>query len=112
MPLDAQYFDDSSITWAPEPGRAVVLARFDLPPQYCGVLLYFAQFTDQYGRDPACAATPGLLWTLQVNQRPLYPYLDLEHIVNPWGYGSYQVGLRLDDSARLELVVRRAAGSS
>lgn len=110
IPLDARYFDESGVTDAPEPGREVVLARFDLPPQYCGVLEYFSQFTDAFARDCSQIATPGLTWTLRVNQRALYPYLQFDRMLNPWGYGSFQVSLRLDDSATVDFVVRRSAG--
>ena len=50
-----------------------------------------AQFTDEHAGDPAKIATPGLLWMILVNNRPLYPYPNLDRIVNPWGYGSFQV---------------------
>jgi hypothetical protein len=111
MPADAKYFDESAVAAAPLPGRSVVLVHFELPPQYCGVLEYFSQYTDQYGRSCENIETSGLTWTLRVNQRPLYPYIDLKHIVNPWGYGSFQVALRLDESARLDLVVTGTQGS-
>lgn len=106
MPLDARPFDASSVQPAPAEGQALVLARFELPPQYCGLLEYFAQFTDQHGASPANVLTHGVRWTLRVNQRPLEPYRDLDHVVNPWGFGCYPVRLRLDDAATLELVVR------
>ena len=50
IPLDSQYFDESRISEPPGVGSEVVLARFQLPPQYCGVLEYFAQFTDAQAR--------------------------------------------------------------
>ena len=50
-PVDSQYFDESSVVLAPVVGETVTLAEFELPPQYCGVLEYFAQFTDEYARD-------------------------------------------------------------
>lgn len=105
--LDSEYFDDSSVRPAPKVGEIVSLARFELPPQYCGVLEYFSQFTDEHANDRTKIETPGLLWMLVVNNRPLYPYLNLDRIVNPWGYGSFQVSIRLDDSATVEFVVRR-----
>jgi hypothetical protein len=83
------------------------LARFELPPQYCGVLEYFSQFTDEHADKPARIATPGLQWLLLANHRPLYPYLNLDRILNPWGYPSFQVSIRLDDSATVEFLVRR-----
>jgi hypothetical protein len=105
--LDSEYFDESGVVPAPEVGDAVVLARFELPPQYCGVLEYFSQFTDEHAGNPAKISTRGLLWTILVNHRPLYPYLNFDRIVNPWGYGSFQISIRLDDSATIEFVVRR-----
>ncbi len=72
-------------------GQQVVLARFELPPQYCGVLRFFAQFTDTHAKDPSQVATPGLQWLILLNKRPLYPYVSFEHIVNPWGNGSFEV---------------------
>jgi hypothetical protein len=106
VPLDSQYFDESGVAAAPQPGAEVVLARFELPPQYCGVLEYFAQFTDAFGKDSSQIETPGLEWLLRANGRPLYPYLKLDRIVNPWGYGSFQIAIKLDDGAMIEVVVR------
>ncbi len=110
VPVDSQYFDESGVAAAPELGAEVVLARFELPPQYCGTLEYFAQFTDAYGRDQSQIETPGLEWLLLANGRPLYPFLKLNRIVNPWGYGSFQIAIRLDDSATVEAVVRGVSG--
>ncbi|HKE59122.1 MAG TPA: hypothetical protein VKB46_20580, partial [Pyrinomonadaceae bacterium] len=44
IPLDSQYFDDSSVQAVTQAGDELVLARFELPAQYCGVLEYFSQF--------------------------------------------------------------------
>jgi hypothetical protein len=107
IPIDSQHFDDSNVAPAPGMGKQVLLARFELPPQYCGVLRFFAQFTDAHAKDPSQIATPGLQWLILVNKRPLYPYVSFEHIVNPWGNGSFEVSLRLDEGAMLEFVVRR-----
>jgi hypothetical protein len=107
IPLDSQYFDDSKVVAAPEVGREVLLARFELPPQYCGVLEYFAQFTDAYGKDPSRIHTPGLQWLLLINKRPLYPYTNLDRIVNPWGNGSFQVAIRLNENSIVEFQARR-----
>ena len=112
VPVDSQYFDESGVAAAPEPGGEVVLARFELPPQYCGILEYFSQFTDAYGKDNSQIETPGLEWLLLANSRPLYPYLKLNRIVNPWGYGSYPISIRLDDSSTIEVVVRGVGGAS
>jgi len=108
IPFDSQHFDDSNVDESPEQiGEEVVLAKFDLPPQYCGVLQYFAQFTDKFGRSAANIDTPEIEWKLLVNNHSLFPYLNLRHIVNPWGYGSYPLNIRLDEYASVELVARR-----
>jgi hypothetical protein len=112
IPVDSQYFDESKVEIAPEVGKEVSVARFELPPQYCGVLEYFAQFTDAYGKDPSRISTPGLQWLILVNRRPLYPYINLDRIVNPWGNGSFQVSIRLDENAVIEFVVRRLANGA
>ena len=110
--LDSQYFDESGVVKAPNVGEAIVLARFELPSQYCGVLEYFSQFTDEHATDSSKIATPGLLWTILVNNRPLYPYLNFDRIVNPWGYGSFQVFIRLDENAIMEFVIRRVSNAA
>ena len=112
IPMDSQYFDESGVSDPPEPGGHVVLARFDLPPQYCGVLEYFSQYTDAQAKDQSQIETPGLEWLIVSNNRALYPYLKLERVVNPWGYGSFQVSIRLDDGTCVEVIVRRSAASA
>lgn len=109
MPLDSKQFDDSAIVALPEPGQQVVLARYQLPPQYCGVLEYFSQFVDQFAKDTARARTSGLQWRLLQNGHPIHPYVNFEHIVNPWGYGSFQVAIRLPEGALIEFMARRLA---
>lgn len=111
-PVDSQCFDASSVVERPTGGRTRVLARFELPARHCGVLKYFAQFTDTNARSPHVVQTPDLHWTLLVNRRPLHPYEDLAHIVNPWGFGSFEVAMRLPESAVLECVVRDTPVSS
>ncbi len=110
LPRDYEHFDESGfadIAVKPlQPGREVLLARFELPPQYCGLFENFSQFTDLLGRDFSEVETPGLQWIILVNKRPLYPYVRLEHIVNPWGYGSFSVAIRLDENATVEFFVR------
>jgi len=106
IPLDSEHFDDSGVAPVPDVGEQVPLARFELPPQYCGVLEYFSQFTVEHARDSSKIETPGLQWLILSNNRPLYPYLNLDRIVNPWGYGSFQVSIRLDENATVEFVVR------
>ena len=106
VPVDSQYFDDSTIQTAPDTGEELVLARFDLPAQYCGVLQYFTQFTDAFGADASQISTPTVEWKVLVNNHALFPYVKLRHIVNPWGYGSYPVNIRLDEGAIVELVAK------
>jgi hypothetical protein len=109
IPLDAKYFDESGVSGLPEPGNAVVLARFDLPPMYCGVLEYFSQFTNLCPKDPSEIVTPGFEWAILSNNHPLYPYIKMDRILNPWGFGSFPVAIRLDENVRLEFVVRRVS---
>jgi hypothetical protein len=111
MPVDSEFFDDSAIEPAPGPGEELVLARFELRPQYCGVLEYISQFTDAQAAHPAQIETPGLEWLLLANNQPLSPYLGLRFILNPWGSGSFPIALRLSDGATIEFVVRGTAGA-
>jgi hypothetical protein len=106
LPRDYEHFDESGFAKTPERGRQVVVARFQLPPQYCGLFENFSQFTNLLGSNLAQVDTRGLQWIISVNKRPLYPYVRLEHIVNPWGYGSFGVSIRLDENATVEFVVR------
>lgn len=108
-PVDAQYFDQSGVKRLPEPGRNEVLARFELPPQYCGTLEYFSQFWEPCAKHPEQVHTPGVEWVILSNGRPLYPYLPLDRVVNPWGYGSFPVGIRLEENATIEFVVRNVS---
>jgi hypothetical protein len=107
IPADSEYFDESGFADLPAPGNEVVLARFDLHHQYCGILECFSQFTDLFFGNAAEARTPGLEWLLLVNRRPLSPYVNLQAILNPWGFGSFCVRLRLPEAAQLEFVTRR-----
>ena len=107
IPVDSQYFDDSTMAEPPDVGSEVVLARFELPAQYCGVLQYFSQFSDAHGRDLSNVFTPGLEWRILVNNHALFPYIGLRHIINPWGYGSYPVNIRIDEDSTIELIARR-----
>jgi hypothetical protein len=107
IPLDSQYFDDARIVTLPGVGFSALLARVELPPQYCGVLEYFSQFTDLFSRDPSEVSTPGLLWQILANGQPLSPYHQLAAIINPWGFGSFQFSIRLPEGAVVEMVVRR-----
>ena len=107
IPVDSKHFDESKIVAPPEPGREVQLARFELPPQYCGVLEYFSQYTNVHASDASRVSTAGLRWQILSNRQVLYPYTDLQAIVNPWGFGSFPMALRLAEGATLEFVVRR-----
>jgi len=109
QPLDCQHFDVSGIAALPARGAEVRLARFALDPQYCGRLENFCQYTDLQSRDPAEIETPGLHWMILLNQRPLHPYLRVERILNPWGWGSFPLSLRLDENSVLEFVVRNVS---
>jgi hypothetical protein len=106
LPRDSMYFDESGVAALPPPGREVVLARFELSPQYCGILEYFSQFTDRLATSPWEIETPGLDWMIRSNGRPLAPYAQFDRILNPWGYGSFQIAVRLDDNATIELAIR------
>ncbi len=110
IPWDAGVFDQSNILDAPSPGQEVILASFNLHPNYCGTLLYFAQFTDLYARDPSQVRTPGYQWQIRNGGSPLDPYLAFDHVINPWGMAGFPVQMRLGEGAHLELVVRNLGG--
>jgi hypothetical protein len=105
VPTDAHVFDRSSISEPPAPGAEIVLARFELHRNYCGQLLYYAQFTDQYARDPSQVRTPGLRWVIR-NPQGL-PLVAVDHIVNPWGMAGFPLEVRLEEGATVELAVQR-----
>lgn len=107
VPIDSQYFDDARFADVPDIGASVLLARFELPSQYCGVLECFSQYTDLASQDPAEVETPGLLWQILANRQPLSPYHRLTAIFNPWGYGSFPFSIRLSEASVVDLVVRR-----
>ena len=110
MSADAEFFDNSSIVDFPEKGDQAVLATFQLPPQYCGVLETFAQITIFCNRYNEQINTPGLEWMILRNGQPLYPYtLKFEFIINPWGYNNYPVRIRLDEHAKIEFIARNRA---
>jgi hypothetical protein len=107
IPLDARHFDESlGVQSIPAVGRELLLASFDLQPQYCGMLEYFSQFTDAFAKDNSQVQTPNLQWLILANERPLYPYLKVQWILNPWGYGSFPFRVRLDEATTLQFVVR------
>jgi hypothetical protein len=106
MAADSKYFDESRITALPLVGRDEVLARFELPPQYCGVLEYFSQYTNLLAANSAEIETRGLDWTIVSNGRPLAPYVRFDRILNPWGSVGVSVAVRIEPSATIELLVR------
>ena len=112
IPADSQYFDDARFAALPAVGGTAVLARFELPAQYCGVLEYFSQFTDAWSRDNSAVETPDLLWQILADRQPISPYHQMSTILNPWGFGSFQFALRLPETSVLELIVRRIGSAS
>jgi SAM-dependent methyltransferase len=50
--------------------------------------------------------------TITRNGRPLAPYLTLEYILNPWGYGGAPLQLRLEEGCVLEMVIRNVNGAA
>ena len=107
VPADAGFFDESSVVAPPRLGEQVVLARYELHRNYCGMLLYFAQFTDRFARDPGEVLTPGFRWQIRCNGQPRDPYLTFDRIINPWGLSGFPIALRLEEGSVVELVVRR-----
>ncbi len=108
-PPDSEHFDASGFADWPPKGDEVTLARFELPHQYCGILECFSQFTNTFFEKPADVRTPDIEWQLLVNRRPLHPYVNVQAILNPWGFGGFCVRLRLPEAARLEFVARLRA---
>jgi hypothetical protein len=106
MPADAGFFDDSSIVAAPGPGERVVLARYELHRNYCGVLNWFAQLAERANGGPAALETPGYRWEIRSGGQPRFPYTGLEHVINPWGQSGIPVHLRLEEGSSVELIVR------
>jgi hypothetical protein len=107
IPADASYFDDSSIASAPtKNNREVVLAKYELHPNYCGELQYFAQYTDAYALSPTEVDTPDLEWQIRSDGQPLAPWLSFRRIINPWGLLGFPVHVRLREGSLTELVVR------
>lgn len=108
VPLDAGYFDVASIKEAPGPGEEVELARYELHSQYCGTLLYFAQFAeDALNRRQLISHTPGYEWIILCNNQPRAPYLPTSLILNPWGHNAFPIRLRLEEGCTVRFVVRK-----
>ena len=108
IPLDARVFDHSTIQDAPKLlGEEKVLASYALHRNYCGVLCFFAQFTDRFARDPARGVTtPGYQWQIRCDRQPLDPYLTFGHIINPWGLDGFPVDVRLSEGCTVEFTIR------
>jgi hypothetical protein len=109
--IDSRHFDTAGFAPLPARGREALLARVELAPQYCGMLEFFSQYTDLQARDADRVETPGLQWLILVNRQVLDPYTELEFIANPWGFGSFQLQVRLPEGARVEFIVRRGLGA-
>jgi hypothetical protein len=107
VPADAGFFDESTVTDPPPPGGEIVLARYTLHRNHCGLLMYFAQFTDRFARDPGEVLTPGYRWQIRCNGQPRDPYLTFDRIINPWGLSGFPVSLRLEEGSVIEFAVRR-----
>jgi hypothetical protein len=107
VPADANAFDVASIKPAPHPGEEVELARYELHPQYCGALLYFAQYAEPVrALGTEMFRTPGYQWMILCNNQPRDPYLPTDLILNPWGQNAIPVHLRLEEGCVVCLVVR------
>ena len=113
VPSDAGYFDAADIKVAPESaGDEQELVQFELHPQYCGVLLNFAQYA-QPSNAPAgdLVETPGYEWIILCNNQPRAPYLPTRIIRNPWGHTAFPIHLRLEEGCTLRFIVRRVEQS-
>ncbi len=107
IPVDANYFDVADIKPAPQPGQEVELARYALHPQYCGALLYFAQYAEPVNpQGTEIFKTPGYEWMILCNNQPRDPYLPTNLILNPWGFNALPVNLRLEEGCVVRFVVR------
>lgn len=110
IPLDANFFDVADIKPAPQPGQEVEMARYELHPQYCGVLLYFAQYAEPHeSQNRDVFKTPGYEWAILCNNQPRVPYLPTRLILNPWGYNAFPIHLRLEEGCVVRFVVRRVS---
>ncbi|MGH8489138.1 MAG: hypothetical protein ACREXS_09825 [Gammaproteobacteria bacterium] len=114
VPSDAGYFDVASIKDAPGFGKnqnkiEVEVARHELHSQYCGTLLYFAQFADEGLNRQVISHTPGYEWIILCNNQPRAPYLPTSLILNPWGYNAFPIQLRLEEGCTVRFVVRKVA---
>ena len=109
--MDANNFDVADIKAAPQhPGEEVEMAKFALPSQYCGILLYFAQYVEPVtAQTREIFKTPGYEWVILCNNQPRDPYLPTRLILNPWGYNALPIHLRLEEGCVVRFVVRKVA---
>ena len=115
VPQDAGYFDVASIQDAPGFGKnlnatEVEVARYQLNPQYCGTLLYFMQYAElAETQRQVFPKTPGYEWVILCNNQPRAPYLPTSLILNPWGFNSLPIHLRLEEGCTLRFVVKKVS---
>jgi hypothetical protein len=110
MPVDAIYFDVADIKPAPQPGQEVEMARYELHSQYCGALLYFAQYAEPVtAQSKKVFKTPGYEWVILCNNQPRAPYLPTRLILNPWGDTAFPIHVRLEEGCVVRFVVRKVA---
>jgi hypothetical protein len=114
VPADAGYFDAAEIKPAPQnPGDEQEVARFELHPQYCGVLLHFAQHVEPKAPPTtAIVETPGYEWIILCNNQPRAPYLATSVIRNAWGFNAFPVHLRLEEGCTIRFIVRNVSPTS
>jgi hypothetical protein len=105
-PVDARYFDETAGVVTVPPSGLVHLARFELPFGYCGALEKFWQFSNIHAHDNAEIATPEIEWLLRINGQPVAPYIGLRTIIQPWGWPTQSIAIRLPVTAVVEFVVR------
>jgi len=103
--LDSLHFDAIGFADLPLNGGVVVIAKHELPRQYCGVLEGFQQFLGELRR-AGDVETPGIEWLLRANGRPLDPYIGFSAILNPWGQPINRVAVSLEEGTVLEMIAR------
>jgi len=110
-PADAGYFDVSSFKAPPvETGQEVELARYAMHPQYCGSLMYFAQYAERASdAGQVKTITPGFEWVILCNNQPRSPYLPSSLILSAWGRTAFPVNMRLEEGCLMRFVVRKVA---
>lgn len=113
--LDSLHFDAIGFADLPPGGGLVVIAKHELPRQYCGVLEGFQQFLSPAIQDGREVETPGIEWLLRANGRPLDPYIGFTAVLNPWGEAFHRIAISLEEGTVLEMAARvtrrQAAGA-